>query len=206
MADAAPAKKLPRKLARKAAAETGPAAAPMAGIGDEAVKAKTGKTWSEWLDVLDAGGARELKHSDIALLLHDKHGVPDWWAQTVTVGYEQARGLRQKHQKPEGYEVSGNKTVAVPLARLWEAWRDEALRRRWLPEPFEVRKATPERSLRITWPEPPSRVDVNFYAKGEAKSQVSLQHGHLADAEAGERMKAFWKQRLEALKAVVEGS
>jgi|GEM_PF-4858550 len=37
----------------------------------------------------------------------------------VAVGYEQARGLRQKNQSAQGFQVTSSKTVAVPVARLY---------------------------------------------------------------------------------------
>ncbi|HET9469636.1 MAG TPA: hypothetical protein VFO24_00940, partial [Usitatibacter sp.] len=71
----------------------------LAGVGTDAVLRATGRPWSEWLAVLDRAGARTLSHKDIALLLSRKFGVPDWWGQMVTVGYEQARGLRAAGQR-----------------------------------------------------------------------------------------------------------
>ena len=32
-----------------------------AGISDEAVRAKTGRTWGEWFAILDGAGARKLE-------------------------------------------------------------------------------------------------------------------------------------------------
>src|ERR671922_201454 len=61
---------------------------------DEAVRQNTGKGWREWVSILDDWGARERTHRDIARHLQEEHGVPGWWAQTVTVGYERARGMR----------------------------------------------------------------------------------------------------------------
>ena len=100
----------------------------IAGISDEAVKSKTGKTWAEWIKVLDKAKAYEMPHKDIAIYLSEKHQVPDWWSQMVTVGYEQARGLREKHERPEGYQISVSKTLGVPVATLYAAWTDEAVR------------------------------------------------------------------------------
>src|SRR5262245_42305997 len=65
-----------------------------AGVSDEAVRAKTGKTWPQWFKLLDARGARRMKHAEIAEMLHDELGVPPWWSQMVTVGYERVRGKR----------------------------------------------------------------------------------------------------------------
>ena len=41
--------------------------------------------------------------------------------------------------------------------------------------------------------------------EGEAKSAVALEHARLRDAEAAERMKAFWRGRLTELKSRLEG-
>jgi hypothetical protein len=42
----------------------------------------------------------------------DEHGLDKWWAQTITVGYEQAWGLREPGQNPDGSHVSASKTVS----------------------------------------------------------------------------------------------
>jgi uncharacterized protein YndB with AHSA1/START domain len=172
----------------------------VAGISADAVRARTGKTWAEWIALLDRAGARKMTHPQIVACLHDQHGVGPWWQQMVTVGYEQARGLRQKHETPRGYQVSVSKTVGVSVARLYRAWNDKRARARWLPEaPLTIRKATPNKSLRITWIDGKTNVEVNFYARGASKCQVTVQHDKLPSPKAGERMKAFWAKRLTAL-------
>ena len=174
-------------------------------FGDDAVRARTGKTWAEWFALLDTAGVEQLSHREIAVYLASEHGLSGWWAQSVTVGYERARGRRDVHQTCDGYEASGSKTVGVAIERLYEAWADEALRRRWLAEPeLTIRKATPSRSLRISCLDG-SRLDVMFYPRGEGKSQVSVQQSRLADADGVARQKAYWKEQLARLKALLEG-
>lgn len=178
----------------------------IAAISGEAVKARTGRNWEEWIAVLDKAGARKLNHKQIATFLYDEHKVPGWWAQMVTVTYEQARGMRQKHEKPEGFEIGGSKTLEVPVAKAFAAWEDEKLRRRWLKDAgFTIRKATPHKSMRITWVDGKTSVEVNFYSKGDGKSQVAVQHGKLADTKQAGRMKKYWGEQLEKLKEVVSG-
>lgn len=105
---------------------------------------------------------------------------------------------------PLGYQVGGNKTVNVPVEALYAAWIDEPLRERWLPgATFTLRKANAAKSLRITW-EDGSNLEVLFYPKGEAKSQVTLDQRKLPDNAAIERMKTFWKERLARLKEILE--
>lgn len=174
-------------------------------ISDSAVQSATGKTWDEWFAVLDAAGAASLDHQSIVKFLREQHEIGDWWQQMVTVTYEQARGLRDKHQKPEGYQIGGSKTIAVPAERLYAAWADEDARARWLPDPaLSITKMTPNKSLRAVWVDGASRLDVDFYAKGEGKSQVAVQHSKLADAEAAARMKDYWAEALNRLKVLLE--
>jgi uncharacterized protein YndB with AHSA1/START domain len=178
----------------------------IAGISSDAVKAKTGKTWAEWIVALDAEGCQKMNHKEIVAVLHSKFGVGEWWQQMVTVGYEQARGLRAKHQRPEGYEVSGSKTIAVPVSALFHAWHDARTRAKWLKgHKLTLRKATPGKSLRALWSDGASTLDVNLYAKGEAKTQVAVQHGKLKSAKEAAAMKKFWAEALERLKEFLEG-
>jgi uncharacterized protein YndB with AHSA1/START domain len=173
-------------------------------VGDEAVQAKTGRSWEEWFALLDAADAAGLGHKEIVALLRERHDVGAWWQQMITVTYEQARGLRQKHQGSKGFQIGASKTVGVPVETLFRAWHQEELRMRWLPQELVVRKATPPRSLRVTWSDGRSHVDVYLEAKGPDRSRVSLEHARLADAEEADRMKAYWGEALLRLKELLE--
>ena len=174
--------------------------AKLAGMADAAVEAKTGRTWKHWVKVLDQAGAAAWPHSRIAKHVREEHGVPNWWTQAVTVGYERIKGLRAVGQRRDGtFETSKSKTFAV-----YRAWRDPRVRAKWLPGvALTVRTATREKSMRITWPDRTS-VDVWFVRKAAAKSQVAVQHCKLTDKPATVRMKAYWEDRLRTLAAVLE--
>ncbi len=187
-----------------------PALAPK--VSDEAVKKATGRDWASWVARLDKSGAADMTHAQIAAHLHDVEGVADWWAQMVTVGYEQAKGRRAKHQKPDGFSVSGSKTIAAPIERAFVAFTDGRTRGRWMGRvDLTVRKATEFKSVRITWTsgtgvpgEAGTSVEVNFYEKPGDKCMVTVQHNTIADAAGAEAIKAWWKQRLDALKGILE--
>src|SRR5688500_12406639 len=103
----------------------------LAGMGDDAVAAKTGKTWKQWVRALDDIGAMEMKHRDVAQWVHDQTGL-DWWAQMVTVGYERIRGLRQRGQRLGGtFHATKSRTLPVSAAEVFHAFADEKLRRQW---------------------------------------------------------------------------
>jgi len=173
----------------------------VAGISDEAVRAKTGKSWSEWFAVLDAAGAAEMDHPAIAKYLYNELGVPDWWSQMVTVGYERARGRRRVHETARGFQISRSKTIEVSAARAFKAWSEAAIRNRWLPgKELKIRKATRNKRIRGTWSPDGSDLTVDFTAKGPSKVQVVVQHNRLPDPKQAERMKVFWSAALTKLK------
>lgn len=174
--------------------------AALAGMSDGAVKAKTGCDWAGWVWALDQSGAESLSHRAIAQMVHETWKVPEWWCQTVTVGYERIKGLREIGQRRSGeYEANRSKTFAVPVARLYQAFASARIRSRWLggAEPT-IRKATPDRSIRMTWDDGTS-VEVWFVTKGERKSAAQVGHRKLASKDDVAARKAFWGERLAAL-------
>ncbi len=178
--------------------------ATLAGMSDATIKAKTGCNWERWVKALDYKQAHTWSHREIAAYVHTTFKIPGWWSQSVTVGYERIKGLRAIGQRRDGgFEASKSKVIAAPISRLYRAWRDARLRARWLPGVSPViRTATRYKSMRVTWPDG-TRVDVGFFAKGRAKSQVAIQHGRLPDRAAVIRMKEFWAARLKALTDVL---
>ena len=174
--------------------------ATLAGMSDEKVKQATGCDWAAWVAALDYAHANEMSHREIARHIKEKFDTPSWWTQTVTVGYERIRGLRAIGQRRDGsYEASKSKTVEVPVDKLYKAFRDARVRAKWLPGVnLTVRTATPNKSMRVQWDDA-TRVEIGFYPKGEAKSQVALTHVRLSSKAEAERMKAFWGERLDAL-------
>jgi uncharacterized protein YndB with AHSA1/START domain len=176
------------------------------GVDDEMLVARTGRPWAEWIAILDAWGARDRSHTDIARWVSGEHGVDGWWAQHVTVGYEKATGRRVTGQRSDGFEAGASKTIGVPVERLFAAFVDDEERARWLPAgSLRVRTATRARSARFDWQDGSSRLVAGFEAKGDQRSVVSLAHQRLANLAASAEMKAFWRERLAALKQLLEG-
>ena len=162
-------------------------------MSDAAVKAKTGKDWHGWFKILDREQAHKLQHREIAELLYEKHEVPGWWCQMVTVEYERARGLRDKHEQSGGYSVAVSKTLPVGLDVLFRAFADAKTRGRWFPKgKLEPTSATENKYWRAKW-NGGARLEVGFYAKGTGKSQVAIQVNKLAKKSDVEKERAAWK-------------
>ena len=175
-------------------------------MSDESIRRRTGLGWEEWFNLLDESGAADKPHPEIARWLSEEKGIAGWHAQSVTVSYERARGGRAVGERPAGFSVTASKTVAVPVERLFDAVTDESLREGWLPDgELRARTASRPKSARFDWRDGTTRVIFGFDSKGDAKSTVALEHERLADAEEAERMKSFWRDRVVALKELLEG-
>ena len=163
-------------------------------IGDDAVKRATGRDWAEWFKVFDKAGAKKKTHKEIVAIASE-HGAGPWWGQMVTVTYERERGLREVHETTGGYVASVSRTFGVPVSQLFEAFRKLAKR-----EKYKERKATPPKSLRLNAPDETS-VEVGFYAKGESKSSLAVQHSKLTSQKDVATRKKYWAELLDRLRA-----
>lgn len=176
-------------------------------ITDTLVAAKTNKTIGEWFTLLDKKGARQMGHIEIFKLISSTEGLKplgEWNHNLLATSYEWSRGLKERGQKENGFEVSVSKIIGVNLHVLYNAFTNDALRKKWLKEKIAIRKSTPDKSARITWCEDETSLSIDFYGKGENKAQVVVQHLKLPDSAKAAAMKAFWANALEVLKDLLE--
>ena len=174
-------------------------------MSDATVEAKTGKDWAGWFRALDKAGARRLEHKAIAAILSERHRVPGWWAQMLTVEYERTRGLRAPYETATGYSVTVSKTIGTSLAELYEMAASPAKRRAWFPRGvFAPSSQTRNKYVRGAWNKT-ARLEIGFYAKGPGKAQIALGVNRLAKAADVEAQRALWKRALDKLAALVEG-
>lgn len=164
------------------------------GVGDDAVLHATGRSRDEWFALLDADGAQALTHKDVATRLVAEHGVDPWWAQNVTVAYEQARGIRRPGQRQDGtYEASVTRTVDLEKTVALEA----------LAGVVERELGTPPLALNLGAKHPTARFPIEdgefvLASSGDragGRSSIGLTWGRMPDdgrlAEVKERMRAW---------------
>ncbi len=171
--------------------------------GDAAIRAATGKDWSEWLTLLDAAGAaaKNLDHTRMwELVMQSLPDSASWWGQMIAVGYERARGIREKHEGSNGkFQATLSKTFEVPLFAAFAAWADAALRENWLDAPgLDFTRLNAGRNIRARWPDG-SVLDIRFNETGSGKCQIVVDTMKLADAAAVQKAKAFWQSQFERL-------
>ena len=131
------------------------------------MRAATGRSWDEWFALLDEWGARDRPHKEIAAWLRSRGDISGWWSQSVTVTYEQARGIRAPGQMADGFAITASKTIAAPLEIVMHAVNDPDERERWLPgAEMHRRKTTAARSARYDWEDGATRVRRVVRAQG----------------------------------------
>ena len=108
------------------------------------------------------------------------------------------------------FEATGAKTIKAAPDRVYEAVLDEGLRERWLGCSMQLRKTNENRTasasttVRFDWEDPDQRIVIWLADKGD-RTAVSLAHQRMPEKATAEAMKAFWRERLAALAALVEG-
>jgi uncharacterized protein YndB with AHSA1/START domain len=174
---------------------------------DDAMRSNTGRTWADWVRILDAWDAKERPHRDIARWLNQDQGVDGWWSQQITVGYEIAIGRRVVGQRSDGrFSATTTRTIGAPVEEVMDAVLDENRREAWLPGArLSPRPSKAERTARFDWEDGASRVVFWFEAMGDAKSRVAMEHERLPDKSTTDEMKAYWRAALGRLKELVEG-
>ncbi len=206
----APKKKTTRKataqtVAKKTSGGTTHSSSPsddaaLAGTSDKSVQEKTGKTWKQWVKALDRAKAHRMSHRDIARHISEHFDVSAWWSQTLTVGYERIKGLRDVGQRGDGsFSANKSKTFPVAVMDLYEAFATAKGRARWLADAgLKPRKCTRPKYARFV-AEDGTTIEAVFTAKGSSKSQVAVQHNKLPSAADIAKRKEFWAERFAAL-------
>lgn len=176
-------------------------------ITDKIVVPKTGKTIAEWFTILGEKGAKKLDSHGIYTLIGSTDGLKslgEWNCGLLSTSYQWDRGLRERGEKADGFEISVSKTMAVPVDIMYAAWLDDRLREKWLAEKITITKSTENKSIRVLWNDNSTRLSVDLYPKGDGKSQMVMQHLKIPDSAMAAGMKEYWAARLSALKAIVE--
>jgi len=197
--------------AKKTAARSSKKSAkPNSGISDAAVKKATGHEPAHWFKILDKFDVKKHGHKAAAQHLYDEFDIPGWWCQMVVVGYERARGLREKNQQGGLFVAHVSKTFDASALDVIDSWTKPALKKKWLSDEVVVHKVSPPKSIRATWNgdakmQEPGTKSISIWLSerkskdGTIKCQMGLQHEKLKDAKTMERMKKWWGARVNKL-------
>ncbi len=195
-------------------------------IGEESVRAKTGRGWEEWFSILDAWGAAEKGHAPTARHLEEAYGLGGWWAQTVTVEHERVRGLREVGQRGDEFVATVQRTIRASPEAAYAALTEPDHLSRWFTQDAradlriggryenkdgdrgEYLRLDPPGRIKYTWENPDhapgTMVEIWIDPKDEAKSLIRLEHSRLKNREEFEDLKNGWGWALDSLRSYLE--
>lgn len=189
-------------------------------VSSEAVKKATGKTWDEWIKIIDAFGGKTMTHRDIARVLFEKKYIKSsWWCQMVTVGYEYAYNRRIVGQTADvGFQIGVQKTLPISSSRAWKLITSPVGRDIWLGKvkewklekgfPFittdhttgEIRSIKQGERLRLTWKvanwKKPSTLQI-YILPLDGKTSIRFHQEHLQSSTMRATMRKHWQEVLE---------
>jgi len=172
-------------------------------ISNKAIESATGRNWPDWFELLDKNNCYELSHKEIVAFLRNNSGLNGWWQQMVTNTYEQEKGIRNKHEMPDGYQVSASKSIKLPVKTVFEKLLDSKFVAKWLDgNIFEIRLANKNKNIRMNWDE--TDLEIQFYPKDPSKTQVTIQERKIYGSALAETKKEYWKEKLAMLKSRLE--
>lgn len=173
------------------------------------IEQATGWKWDEWTKFLDGRNAKDMPHAAIAHMVRDeltgKIENPGWWAQAVTVAYEQHIGRRAPGQRADGkFETSVTKTLGFGREEAYQ----KVLQAVEKKTDFDGRtisgvrdSLTPVRSYWRCNLDNGSKVTIAVEQRSSdfGKAIVSVTHTNLISAEESSAAKYFWRQFLAHL-------
>lgn len=185
------------------------------------IERATGVSLATWTQRLDDAGARDLDHTAIARLLPQRWEIIEWWAQAVTVAYEQIIGRRVVGQSSAGdFAASASRTVPGDMDTVRAAWHDfmtaqrrgelglgeprlsdSASWRYWRADVTDGTTASVNittKSVTITTKTDPAG------AVSAPRSTLGIEHKGIETADGRDVWKAAWKQALTDFTAALK--
>jgi hypothetical protein len=166
----------------------------------ESIEKKFGEPWSYWMEYMQSIGAKDLSHAEIAKKVDSKIN-DSWWAQTITVAYEQQSGRRKPGQREDGtYEASTTKMINEEPEVLIEKWtkyvnNDISIKNKLASEP-KVSK-TPKRHSWKAELKNSNKAFVAFEKMDSGKTQISVMEQRIKTENELKASKEFWKKSLK---------
>lgn len=169
-------------------------------IAIEPIERATNRSWAEWLAFLARIGAGDLDHRQIAKLVEVELGSsvdnPAWWAQGITVAYEQHSGRRLPGQQADGtFQVSVSRTTERGVDEAFAAWQAFAAVDPTVQEVVTGAARVGGSAKRLTWRASASRGSAVMFTselRPNGKTAVLINESRLTSPEESVAAKERW--------------
>lgn len=194
-------------------------------ITDESCKAATGKTIQEWYAEIDAKGLEAKGRRETTQYLVNDYKMDLWWATTLSVGFEEHKGKKEKDGRLKGYFICSTKTIAAPVEAVYKAWVDPSLLSQWIGTSASVnavdggelsdgdgnkgvfKRVRENKDLRLAWftaGGEESLVDVVISDKGGGKTGLLVNHDRIQTRAEADGVREAWAGAINKMKTLLE--
>lgn len=199
----------------------------LANISTESIKKNTGKTWDQWVEILNKAGAKIWTYQETTAYLGRKHKVSVWWRQWVSNGYQVAVGNRIQGRTLKGdYSIIVTRTIHKDHKKIWKLLVSDQGLAVWL-RPMskfrlqvkhtfetdagvygEIRTMLAHRRVRFTWQEADwdksTTVQMFLSPRKNGSTILAFQHEKLRDGRLREPLRQYWSQIADELVEMVK--
>jgi uncharacterized protein YndB with AHSA1/START domain len=191
---------------------------------DDACREATGKTISQWYAEFDSMDALKLGRREIVNKIYVAH-KDIWWATTLFVEYEKAKGVTKKDGLFEGYTICVTKSIGAPVSKTYGVWTDQKHFAKMFGDGAtqtvaeggsiqcaggcqgQFSRVRADKDLRFSWTHPgctaPMIVDVQFQ-DNNGKTLVNVMTSRIQTRPEADGLRNSWSEALTRLKAMSE--
>jgi hypothetical protein len=172
-------------------------------VSSDTIARESGKTLKQWFSLLEAHVNELSLPEECASFINKEYGVSADLATFISLKYcAFLKGDSIEQETDKCFYTSATKTFPIGIHVLESYLTDESLRLSWLEPHFKPELINTGRNMRLS-----SRfnglIQISFKGKGPQKCQITIQHLNLASEEAAIELQAFWKEKLNSLKKVL---
>lgn len=169
------------------------------------IEKATGRSWESWVGFLDAMKARKMPHAEIAKAVYPELKLENagWWAQGITVAYEQHIGRRAPGQSNDGgFEVSVSRTFSGRREEIYQNLLGVVNKKSTFND-LQVTAArtsiTPVRSYWRCNSSDGSQVVMAAEQRNETKALLTITQTKMKTSDQAEKARSFWKAFLDTI-------
>ncbi|WP_310735591.1 SRPBCC domain-containing protein [Cohnella herbarum] len=179
-------------------------------IFKQEVAKATGRSWEQWISILDRSVDPLGSHEQIRNHILEEHGVTEEWSEWISVLYEQLLGrIPVGATKDAGVQIGVRRTLAITKEQAWNFLLSPAGLSLWIGDvpPLKLQigqeyeskegvsgkitAVVPYHKLRMTWKRPewdnPSRLQLYFLSTKSGKTTLAVHQEMLDEVYMRER-------------------
>lgn len=201
----------------------------VAHVSNTSVLKHTGKSWNQWIEILDRLGARALVHKEIAAVLKKKYKLTLWWQHEVATGFEVHIGRKLPGRNAKGlFSMTVTKSLLHDQKRVWTYLKSAAGIDVWL-KPMsklilapknsfeveggifgEVRTLKAPSRVRLSWQEvdwqKPTYLQILIVPRPKQKCLLIFQHEGITTAAIKAALRNHWRTAVEEFAQFIKQS